>query len=121
MLDDAHLDDVVEVTADDLGRPALPARALLRVDTAELASLLDEDELALLLTARDESDANVSARQERLAAIERGEDRPPRDRVPRPGATLSFGDAPEPDEDAFADSPFAALRGLGGAGRPGDG
>ena len=121
VIDDARLDDMVEVTADDLRRPALPSRALLRVDSAELASLLDAEELALLLTARDESDANVSARQERLAAIERGEDRPTPARTARPGATLSFGDAPGPDEDAFADSPFAALRGLGNAGRPGDG
>jgi len=121
VLDDPRLEDMVEVTVEDLGRPALPSRALLRVDTGEFASLLDDEELALLLTARDESDANVSARQERLAAIERGEDRPTPARTARPGATLSFGDAPGPDEDAFADSPFAALRGLGNTGRPGNG
>ena len=111
-LDDPRLDGVVEIGAGGLPDPRLPARSLLRLDAAELAPFLDPEDLALLVMARDESDANVVARQERSVAIERGEELPARERRVRPGATLSFADEPEPDRDELADSPFAALRAL---------
>ncbi len=110
--DDPRLADAVEIGPDDLARAALPARAFLRLDVAELAPFLGADDLGLLLAARDESDANVSARLERTAAIERGETPPSRERQVRPGATLAFEDEPEPGGDELADSPFAALRAL---------
>jgi hypothetical protein len=116
VLDDARLDDVVQIATADLAAVSLPARSLLRIDAVELAPFLDAADLSLLLAARDESDANVSARQERSAAIERGEDVAPRERRHRPGATLSFGDEPGSEDEALADSPFAALRALGGTG-----
>lgn len=116
VIEDPRLDDVEQVTAQDLAMASLPPRALLRLDAAELAPFLGAEDLALLLTARDESDANVTARHERSAAIERGEDVPPPERRARPGATLSFGGEPGADDDALADSPFAALRTLGSGG-----
>ena len=113
VLDDPHLADVVTVEVADLtGAAPLPARPVLRLDPATLAAFLAPEDRALLHAARDESDANVSARQERSAAVERGEQVPPRERQIRVGATLSFGDEPEAD-DRLADSPFAALRRLG--------
>ncbi len=111
-LDDPRLEGVVEIGPDQIGDPALPGRSLLRLDAAELSPFLDPDDLVLLVTAQDESDANVVARQERSAAIGRGEELPARERHVRQGATLSFGDEPEPGRDELADSPFAALRAL---------
>ena len=113
VLDDPRLEDVIAIEAGDLtsGGP-LPARALLRLDPECLAPHLAEEDAALLQDARDESDANVTARQERLAAVERGETLAPRERPVRQGATLTFGGEPGGDEDPLADSPFAALRGL---------
>jgi len=120
VIDDPRLDDVVQVAAEDLAMASLPPRALLRLDAAELSPFLGEGDVALLLTARDESDANVSARLERNAALERGEDLPSPERRPRVGATLTFGDEAEADDDALADSPFAALRALGSGGASSD-
>lgn len=113
-IEDPRLADVVQVTpADVVHAGPAPGRALLRLDPVELAAYLEADDLALLSTARDEGDANVSARQERLAALERGEELPPRERrPPRAGATISFGDEPEDDEEKLSSSPFAALRAL---------
>jgi hypothetical protein len=112
-LDDPRLEGVVQVAVADLlsGRP-LPDRSLLRVDPGLLAGFLGEEDRALLDLARDESDANVTARLARTAAIERGEELPSRPERPvREGATISFEDVSEP-EDELADSPFAALRPL---------
>ena len=109
-LDDPRLEGVVQVTAAALvsGAP-LPDRSLMRLDPGLLAGFLADQELALLDLARDESDANVTARLERTAAIGRGEEPPARrDRPAREAATISFvGDS---SEDDLADSPFAALR-----------
>ena len=113
VIDDPRLEDVVEVGPDDLVSDLpLPARALLRLDAERLSAHLGDEDLALLRDARDESDANVTARLERSAALERGEALPVPERQVRPGATLSFGDEPGDADDALADSPFAALRGL---------
>ena len=113
VIDDPRLEDVVQVEPADLVANApLPPRALLRLDPERLAAYLAHQDLALLREARDEGDANVTARLERSAAAERGEALPARERPVRPGATLSFGDEPGDADDALADSPFAALRGL---------
>lgn len=112
VLDEPRLEDIVQIAPGDLRGPApLPLRSLLRLDPAELAPWLAEDDLAVLRAARDESDANVSARQERIAAIERGDEAPARpERRAREGATISFADEPGSQDDELADSPFAALR-----------
>ena len=113
VIDDPRLADVVEVEPADLVADApLPPRALLRLDAEPLSSYLGDEDLALLREARDESDANVMARLQRSAAVERGEAPPVQERPVRPGATLSFGDETGDADDALADSPFAALRRL---------
>jgi len=114
VLDDRRLDDVAVIGSDDLpGVARLPARALLPVAPALLSPFLAAEDLVLLQRARDEGDANVSARLERSAAVERGEELPARPRGPRlPGVTLSFGDDTPEDEDQLAQSPFAALRSI---------
>ena len=111
-LDDANLRDVSVIEPAALAGSTLPVLSLLRIDVAELSGLLSEDDLVLLRSARDESDANVVARLDRAARLEAGEEVAEPTRARRPGASLTFGeDSPEGD----ADSPFAVLRRLGQA------
>jgi hypothetical protein len=119
VIDDPRLEDVVPVDPESLvGDGALPPRALLRLDPEWLVPFLGEEDRALLQAARQEGDANVLARLERSAAIERGEEVALPVPPARSGVTLSFGDGSEGADDELADSPFAALRSLAGGGGP---
>ena len=109
-LDDPQMSDVTPIGAEDLARPIGAPRPLLRLPLKELSLFLGAEELELLKQARDESDANVTARHQRAAMLEAGEEPPPPPRRPTgEGATLSFGDE---ETDAAGDSPFAILAGL---------
>jgi hypothetical protein len=114
--DDPRLAEVALMGPDALAIRPLPPRAVLQLDLADLAAALSEEDRRLLEVARDEGDASVAARRERAAQAS-DPDGGARDDVPpgpsqerKPGVTLAFGG--EPDDDASADSPFAALRGL---------
>jgi len=109
---DPHVQDLRFIASSDLAEEALPARALLRVALSDLAPFLSDDEHDLLQEARDEGDANVSARLERAARLDAGEILPRTERAPRPGATITFGDGG--GEAGEEDSPFAVLRRLAG-------
>jgi hypothetical protein len=109
---DPRVQDLRFVAADDLAQDSLPGHALLRIALSDLAPFLTGEEHDLVREARDEGDANVTARLERAARLDAGEQLPHPERAPRPGATISFGDGGEPGADE--DSPFAILRGLAG-------
>jgi hypothetical protein len=108
---DPHVQDVRFVAAEDLARDSLPPRALFHVALSDLAPYLTDDEHDLLREARDEGDANVTARLERAARLEAGETLPRPEPAPRTGATITFGDGG--DRSGDEDSPFAILRGFG--------
>jgi len=112
---DPRLVDVTLIDPADLGTPRLAPRPLLCLPLQELAGHLSAEELSLLQSARDESDANVSARRERAALVEAGDEPPPTARrAPPVGATISFGDDAEDADGQTTDSPFAVLRDLSG-------
>ena len=107
--EDSRLADLTSITAGDLAAPSLPVRPLIEIDLGDLGPHLAPEDLALLETARNEGDANVTAREERAARAAEEDPLPPPDRPARPGATLAFGEEAEPGED---ESPFAVLRKL---------
>jgi hypothetical protein len=107
--EDPRLADLASIAAEDLAAPALPEHPLLEIDLQDLGPYLAPEDLVLLETARDEGDANVTAREERAARTAEEGPLPPPDRPRRPAATLAFGGETEPSED---ESPFAILRRL---------
>jgi hypothetical protein len=107
--EDPRLADLTSIAPGDLAAAVLPVRPLLEIDLGDLGPYLAPEDLALLEAARDEGDANVTAREERAARTAEEGPLPPPDHPRRPGATLSFGGAAEPSED---ESPFAVLRRL---------
>ena len=117
-LEDPNLRDIALIEPEALRQPRLPSLALLRLDVAELAGWLGEEDLALLQHARDESDANVVARLDRAARLEAGESLPDAPRRRSQNASLTFG---EEDESDAAESPFTSLRDLADRNAPREG